>query len=65
MRNRRTYVLRVWIEPEDGCAEQPAIRATIQPAEGGEARSFSSLEQLVAWIRFDLLGPTDPKEEQP
>ncbi|HMQ32648.1 MAG TPA: hypothetical protein PKD53_18095 [Chloroflexaceae bacterium] len=64
MRDRRTYVLRVWIEPEAGAEGRPALRATLQPAEGGEPRPFGSLEQLADFIRSDLLGQTGPKEEQ-
>lgn len=64
MRDRRTYVLRVWIEPEAGADGRPALRATLQPAAGGEPRPFSSLEQLVAFVRVELLGQIETEEDQ-
>lgn len=64
MRDRRTYVLRVWIEPGAAAEGRPALRATLQPAEGGEPRPFSSLEQLAAFVRAELLGPTEAKEDR-
>ncbi len=63
MRDRRTYVLRVWIEQGAGAEGRPALRATLQPAEGGEPRPFRSLEQLAAFIRADLLGQTEAQKE--
>lgn len=65
MQNRRTYVLRVWIEPDVEAEGRPALRATLQPAAGGAARPFRSLAQLAEAIRADLLGQADTKEEQP
>jgi hypothetical protein len=64
MRARRAYVLRVWIEPDAPAEDQTAFRGTLQPAEGGTPRPFSSLEQLVTLIRNDLAGAADPTKEQ-
>jgi hypothetical protein len=61
---RRAYVLRVWIEPDAPAEDQTALRGTLQPAEGGTPRPFSSLEQLAALIRNDLAGAVRPTKEE-
>ncbi len=65
MRARRAYILRVWIEPDVTAAGRPVLRGTLQPAEGGTPRAFSSLAQLVAFISADMGDESNSaKEEQ-
>lgn len=64
MRVRRAYVLRVWIAPDAPAEDQAAIRGTLQPAEGGPPRPFSSLEQLAVLIRTGFVDPAEPTKEE-
>lgn len=65
MRTRHAYILRVWIEPDVTAEGRLVLRGTLQPAEGGTPRAFSSLAQLVAFISADIWGEgNSAKEEQ-
>jgi hypothetical protein len=63
MRMRRVYVLRIWVEPDAPADDQAAMRGTLQPAEGGPPRPFSSLEQLAVLIRTGFVDPAAPTNE--
>lgn len=63
MLRRRTYVLRIWLEP-DADRPRPTLRGTLQPAGGGEPQPFGSLEQLAALLRTELIGRPEPEEDR-
>jgi hypothetical protein len=54
LKQRRTFVLRVWYEHSVGDAEAPALRGALERVDTNVVRYFGSLADLVSLVEEAL-----------